>query len=412
MLRALAPILLAIPALHAQTLEVTPAKVLFDEIATIRATGLQPNERVTIKAELTDAAKMHWTSHAEFVADATGAVDTSKQASVAGTYKETSPMGLVWSMLPDDKSAGRYAGPAVTRNQPIDFELQRRGAAPLKAQLEQAGLAPDVRQVRLLDNIRGAIYYPPGEGKHPAVLVLGGSEGGLQGRRAAWLANHGYVALALAYFHWGTLPPLLQAIPLEYFGQALYWMSQQPEIDPDHIAVMGVSRGGELSLQLGSMFPMIKAVVAYVPSNVRRGACCGDTRVPYAWTWRGQPLEFSIRPGPKDLAAQIEVERTRGPILMISGESDGIWESSPMADAVVNRLKNHKFSFEVQHLKYPHAGHTAGRPDIEPAWEGVSKQPISERVVSPGGTPKGNAESSLDAIPKVLDFLNRSLNGH
>jgi hypothetical protein len=26
-----------------------------------------------------------------------------------------------------------------------------------------------------------------------------------------------------------------------------------------------------------------------------------------------------------------------------------------------------------------------------------------------GGTPEGNADSSLDAIPKVLDFLRRSL---
>jgi hypothetical protein len=29
-----------------------------------------------------------------------------------------------------------------------------------------------------------------------------------------------------------------------------------------------------------------------------------------------------------------------------------------------------------------------------------------------GGTPKGNAESSLDAIPKVIDFLQQSLSAH
>jgi hypothetical protein len=29
-----------------------------------------------------------------------------------------------------------------------------------------------------------------------------------------------------------------------------------------------------------------------------------------------------------------------------------------------------------------------------------------------GGTPKGNAESTLDAIPKVLAFLQQSLPAH
>jgi hypothetical protein len=57
---------------------------------------------------------------------------------------------------------------------------------------------------------------------------------------------------------------------------------------------MGTSRGGELALQLGSMFPAIDAVVAYVPAKVRCAACCGNTRVPYAWTWGGQPLPYVL----------------------------------------------------------------------------------------------------------------------
>src|ERR1035438_4976587 len=38
----------------AQTFEVTPKRVMIDESASIRATGLQPNQRVTIRAELVD----------------------------------------------------------------------------------------------------------------------------------------------------------------------------------------------------------------------------------------------------------------------------------------------------------------------------------------------------------------------
>ena len=39
--------------ISAQSLEVVPARIMADEAAAIRATGLEPNERVTIRAELT-----------------------------------------------------------------------------------------------------------------------------------------------------------------------------------------------------------------------------------------------------------------------------------------------------------------------------------------------------------------------
>jgi hypothetical protein len=40
------------------------------------------------------------------------------------------------------------------------------------------------------------------------------------------------------------------------------------------------------------------------------------------------------------------------------------------------------------------------------------RNPTSGRDVEVGGTPQGNAESSLDAIQKVIDFLNQGLAAH
>ncbi len=40
----------------AQTLEITPRRVLMDEVAVTRATGLTPGEHVSIQAELKEAA--------------------------------------------------------------------------------------------------------------------------------------------------------------------------------------------------------------------------------------------------------------------------------------------------------------------------------------------------------------------
>ena len=196
-------------------------------------------------------------------------------------------------------------------------------------------------------------------------------------RRAAWLASHGYAALALAYFRFDDLPKELAGIPLEYFGQALNWMALRPEVDRDHIAVMGVSRGGELALQLGATFPAIHAVVAYAPADVRFPACCGFTSVPYAWTWGGHALAF--RP-PRMMGAPgatIEVERTGGPILLIDGKQDHVWDSSSMADSIIARLKQHHFAFDVEQLKYAQAGHAAGRPEI------VSPRGSARRAIPP-----------------------------
>jgi dienelactone hydrolase len=233
-------------------------------------------------------------------------------------------------------------------------------------------------------------------------------------RRAAWLASHGFAALALAYFRYDDLPKELARIPLEYFGQALNWIVHRPEIVSDRIAAMGTSRGAELALELGSMYPIVKAVVAYAPSNVLNPACCGFTSALPAWTWNGAGLAFRpLRPTFKQdvmvMRSVIEVELTKGPILLISGDADHVWPSSSMADSIVARLKQSRFAYNVEHLNYPHAGHVAGRPEIVPAWLGATTNPTSGRQVELGGTPRGNAESSLDAIPKAIEFLRQSL---
>jgi dienelactone hydrolase len=261
--------------------------------------------------------------------------------------------------------------------------------------------------------LRGTFFVPPGPGPHPAVLVLGGSNGGVPLRPAAWVASHGYAALALAYFRFEDLPPQLEDIPLEYFQKALQWMVNRPEIGASKIAVMGTSRGGELALQVGSMFPRVGAVVAYVPANVRIASCCRETGGP-AWTWQGHALAYVIprRSNPMArMAAAIEVEHTKGPILMISGEADRLWNSWEMADDVVTRLRSHHFPYSFENLKYPHAGHLAGRQEFVPAWHGEIRNPTSGRENDLGGSAEGDAKSTIDSIPKVLDFLHKNLAG-
>jgi dienelactone hydrolase len=402
--------------LYAQTLEVFPAHVLMDEPATIRAHGLLPGEHVLIGAELSDGTGIRWTSQCEFIADADGTVDASKQAPIAGSYKEVSAMGLIWSMMPADKKATRYQPPREFGPQTIDLRLMRQDKQISSAQLVQMMIGEGVQRMAVHEEgLHGALFIPDTKSRYPGVLVVGGSEGGVPLREAAWLGSRGFVAFALAYFRYEDLPAKLEAIPLEYFQRALAWMAARPEVAGNRLAVVGASRGGELALQLGSMFPQIGAVVAYVPANVRYPACCGDNRVPYAWTWTGRPLSYmplrSMRDPRALMDSAIEVEQTRGPVLLISGDSDHVWDSSAMADAVVARLKQTHFPFQYKNLKYSHAGHAAGRPGIFPAWHGIFRHPVSGKPVDLGGSPQGDAESSLDATPRVLAFLRQAFRG-
>jgi dienelactone hydrolase len=397
--------------LRAQTLTITPNRVLTDQIAVVRATGLQPGEHVTLKADLVDGEGQRWESDAEFAADDHGGIDLSTQAPVKASYKETSAMGPIWSMMPVEKGVSAYRPPRKLGSQEVRFQLIRGGAVIATAQLQQDAAAEGIRQIKIEGQLHGILFVPAGGGHHPGVLVLGGSEGGLPSRRAAWLASRGYVAFALAYFRYENLPAQLEAIPLEYFGQALGWMKSRPEISAHQIGVMGGSRGGELALQLGSMYPLIKAVVAFVPANVRHRACCGGNLAPYAWTWKGMPLAFVGRDehGAEALRAAIDVESTSGPILLVAGEQDHVWDSAGMTRATVARLKHKHFTYQVESLVYPHAGHIAGRPEIVPEWHGQTRHPVSGRPIDFGGTPDGNARSSIDAIPKVLEFLRQNL---
>jgi hypothetical protein len=139
---------------RAQRLEVAPDHVFMDELAVIRAKGLQPKERVSIQASLVDGAGQPWTSQADFTADAEGIIDVSKQAPIGGSYKEVSAMGLIWSMRPTAKNVTIYRPPANFGPQSIEFRLLKNGTKVASARLQQIRIAEDVQQIKLVCSLR------------------------------------------------------------------------------------------------------------------------------------------------------------------------------------------------------------------------------------------------------------------
>jgi len=397
--------------LRSQSLQVSQFPILDDQVPAVRVVGLAAHQFVTVHADLVDGGGRQWSSAAQFLADDSGVVDLSIQSPVSGSYSGVSGAGLIWSMMPIKSGTGEYEAPADLGPQAINLSAIVDGKDVAHAQLIQTGVDKDVLQVRLKGVIHGVMLIPASPGPHPGLLVLGGSEGGIPLRKAGWLASHGYVALALAYFNYENLPSTLAQIPLEYFGQALTFLAKRPEVIPEQIGVVGTSRGAELALQLSSMYPQIRSVVAYAPADIRYSGCCGRRMVIPAWTWQGKPLDFAYGGASNtrvaELNAAIQVEHIHGDVLLISGSDDGVWSSDTMADSIMRRLKAANFAYRYQHLCYPKAGHHAGRPLIVPTWTGGLTTPAN-RPLHLGGTPGGNALSTLDAVPKTLEFLSQS----
>ena len=197
-----------------------------------------------------------------------------------------------------------------------------------------------------------------------AVLLLGGSEGGVGSRpEPALLASHGYPALKLAYFRAKGLPDELVDIPLEYFVRALEWL--RTETGARRVMVIGGSRGAELALILGSRFPeLVNGVVAFAPSSVVNPGLSRITQKPSAaWTYSGKPLETIAwteygTATPTNRAAIIPVERIRGPVMVVAGVSDMVWPSASYAIAIEERRE--AFGKDTITLVSQEAGHYVG----------------------------------------------------
>jgi dienelactone hydrolase len=341
-------------------------------------------------------------------------------APIRGSYKEVDAMGLFWSIERHRGSA--HAAPGSDDDEeesrtPESWTLNAEVGNQTVAQttVRRREVAERVRVTPVhADGLVGTLYEPPEGGRHPAMIVLGGSEGGIPRAvgHAGGLASRGYAVLALAYFGVEGLPSMLSNIPLEYFGTAINWLAAQPSVDPNRIGVIGASRGAELALLLGALYPRLHVVVAYMPSHVVVRGCCDPRRWFFAWTIGGRPIAAMPPPGRSDpidaQRAEIQVEHIHGPILLVSGKDDGVWPSAESAAKIVARLQQHHFSFPSESLVYDHTGHGIARPYTPTTNLNGRRNPRSGRLVNRGGTPSGTAKAREDSWAKMLAFVDRA----
>jgi dienelactone hydrolase len=315
------------------------------------------------------------------------------------------------------------------------IEVTTETGATATTTLERLSIARGVRRIEVRDGGLVGTLFEPSEGTAPALVVLGGSGGGLTEPLAALFASRGFAALALGYFAAPGLPDELKNIPLEYFAAAFDWLGERGSVRGHRVGVVGSSRGGELALLLGATFPRVGAVVSYAPSALVYGGLGRSGAAPEpAWLYRGEavphfrptrpPAALPTAPqGPIALTpgflagledhaaverALIPVERVNGPILLVSGDDDQMWPSSRYASMIMGRLRERGHAFADRHLAYPECGHLVNFAYV-PTTVDSSKHPITGHVFAYGGTPRGQARAREDSWPKVLAFLRDAL---
>ncbi|WP_432891147.1 acyl-CoA thioesterase/BAAT N-terminal domain-containing protein [Kribbella sp. CA-245084] len=383
-------------------LTVDQALTLADQPVHLKVTGLHPNKPVTVGADAVGRDAKKWHGEATFTADDHGSVELDTAKPTSGSYQSVDGMGLFWSMDPADGDPD-----AQTYNPPLDngrlvekLEISasrdgKRLASTTVTRLWRSSGVTPTSLTMAKDKLTGVYVATKADGaKHPAVLWLGGSEGGTPSALPAYLlASHGYPVLALAYFHAPGLPDDLRNVPLEYFASAARWLQRQPGVDPTHVILMGGSYGTEAALLAADHFPtLIHGLVLLAPSATATASFPEPDGS--AWTYAGKPVAF----GP------IPVDGVNGPVLAVAGSADLVWQSRSSAQRIMQALDDAHDKFPHEALLVDDAGHrVVGAPYLPQGTTEV--HPATGTTLQLGGSRLGDESALRQGWTKTLALL-------
>ncbi|XP_060031473.1 acyl-coenzyme A thioesterase 1 [Erinaceus europaeus] len=409
------------------TLTITPQTGLADELLHIKVEGLGPGEPVTLRTLATSYRSRLFHSFAHYEADGRGTLDLARARALGGGFTGVEPMGLLWSLAP--VGAG-LEGAQVSQMRrgvmqtPIKVEVtvhkSRQPAVPLgpalaSVQVQRWFSSPELGRTRLQNGrLRGVFLLPPGDGPFPGLIDIFG-DGGLNESRASLLACRGFATLALPFFDYEDLPPLMKDLNLDYFEEAARFVQNHPKVKGPMIGVVGSGKGAELAFSMASFLPNIAAVVSIngCISNTATALKCGSLTLP------GLPFNLdkisAMESGVYDVQEALEdplnpdyqesripLEKASAHLLFIVGEDDRHWKSSVYAAAAATHLTEHgKTNFTL--LSYPNAGHRIDLP-YSPFCP-ISLDPMLQLPVCGGGQLKGHAVAQIESWKEILEFL-------
>ena len=221
------------------------------------------------------------------------------------------------------------------------------------------------------------ILFPVESRKDKVVIVVSGSEGGMEHaeKMAKFHQEQGMPALAVAYFGTDQTSKWLSNIPLDYIKNAIEWLKKEGY---EKIAMEGISKGAEYTAAAAIAFEKISCVILKTPSyfyseglvnKAPSNTSCwkGIPYTPYTlrtFNMKKQLLkERELNLLPLNVGktvvedSRIPIEKVKGPVLMFSTKADTVWPSVESGKILDQRLTDCHFAYEHKHVIFTHMSH-------------------------------------------------------
>ncbi|KAM3858890.1 acyl-coenzyme A thioesterase 1-like [Diretmus argenteus] len=414
-------------------LSVLPTRGLVDEKFKVAVENLPPGHPVTLHSLHQSEDKDYWEAYGHYVSDDRGTVTVSADTSVGGTYTGTEPMGLLWSMrpVPGSRTGLRLRKRDICSPMVVFISVYsghvvegfREQPALASVVTERWYMAPGVKRIDIRERgVRGTLFLPPGPGPFPGVLDMWGGGGGLVEYRAALLASHGFVTLALEYY---SADQVKADIEFNYFETAFNVIQEHPLVIQDRVGVFGLSLGSSVALAMsiystlvsprccicisGShVFPFQKSLSeAFQQINL-------NNKKPRIDEKKRVICRDKILPIPTDPKFKVDVGRIKCPLLLVNGDDDQNWPTVESAEDIAKMMRAAGNEHLLTTLTYHRAGHL-----IEPPYTPLIRasnfivQQTQEKVIMLwGGRPKPHGDAQEDSWEKILAFLQQHLYPH
>uniref|UniRef100_W5KEG8 Acyl-CoA thioesterase 14 n=1 Tax=Astyanax mexicanus TaxID=7994 RepID=W5KEG8_ASTMX len=402
-------------------LSVEPSRGLVDEKFQI----------VTLHCVHQSEDKDFWEAFGHYISDQHGTVTVAKDASVGGTYEGVESMGLMWSLQP---VPGSRTGLRLRKKDvllPMVFHISvydghvTQGfnlmTALVTRVIERWYMAPGVQRVSVEEKgIRGTMFIPPGPGPFPGILDMWGGGGGLVEYRAALLASHGFVALALEYL--STADYYGSELTVDYFEIAYEILQDHPMVQRDRMALLGLSFGTSVTLSMAAYSKIIRVSceksVNIMAVSVNHMLCYLSKilttmfRNMHKIQMKNNQVIWRevILPIPEDPKLKVDVGQIKCPLLLITGGDDQNWATVESAEDIERIMEKAGNRHLLHTLTYPGAGHL-----IEPPYTPHHRASNflvngKEKVIMLwGGQTKPHADAQEDSWEKILAFLQQHL---
>lgn len=403
-----------------------PTNVRYDEPIPLSIRNLPAGASVAVTASTTDARDASWTASATYeVSDGSIALDADRPVQAA--FDRAATTALIQSMQPEEGHESPYVPPdAEALTVSVSMGQETLGSTTIFRNYGDV----TVTELDPAELLPGYLVEPPGSDPAPGVVVLHGRGGRPLLGNAKALAMNGFVAIAPQYFGGRGVPATLEEVPVEYVDEAAQWLLARERVSGSRVGLYGVSKGGELALLAGSHYESVRAVVSIAGSGVTWesfGSGSGSS-----WTIDGEPVpSIPIVRDPDEIdrtppsepdaptalepiytasfeaagaetieRSTIPVEDIDGPVLLVSGGDDGLWNAVRFSRVAMDRLDAHDRPYRDEHLVFPAAGHRITYP-----YQPASNRGAGRRWAY-GGTTAGYARADRGHWPRALETLS------